>query len=308
LENNIGDWLGKARQILLSREIFDDDRDHQNLDYSPRLSSLPPCPPDSGLLSQALLSHVLGKPRPWIISHPEHQVTFNQAKEIEFELERLLNGEPLAYITGHQEFYGMDFLVSPDVLIPRPETELMIDEAAQWISPVPITEKIKVADIGTGSGCIAISLACASRNLAVVGTDISRAALRIANHNIHKHQVQAQVTLVQCDLMAPLIHDYNLVCANLPYIPSQTLSNLRVSQFEPELALDGGKDGLKFIRELFHHLDKKITPHSLMLFEIEASQGFLAKNVAEKHFPKADIKILPDLTGLDRLLRIEHRE
>jgi release factor glutamine methyltransferase len=166
----------------------------------------------------------------------------------------------------------------------------------------------RVVDIGTGSGCIAISLAANLPNLEVIATDISAEALRIARLNAQKHTVAERVHLLQSDLLTPFaIPDsrFDLICANLPYIPRTTLRTLEVYAREPSLALDGGFEGLALIRELLHTAHHYLAPGGLLLLEIEASQGPAVFNLAQEAFPRAKTRTIPDLAKHDRLIRVE---
>ena len=161
-------------------------------------------------------------------------------------LARLESGQPLPYVLGAWEFYGLTFELTPDVLIPRPETELLVEQALEWLADRPAP--LLAADVGTGSGCIAISLAVHAPQLRLLASDLSWPALQVARSNLARHRVEGQISLLQCDLLPPLSLPFDLLVANLPYIPSPVLPGLKLSLSEPPLALDGGLDGLDFIR------------------------------------------------------------
>ncbi len=167
--NNAGAWLADARPRLL------------------------PVSEEPALEAQVLLAHVLGKPRAWVMAHPEAALTIEQDSELCRLLERRLNGEPLPYLLGHWEFFGLRFKVTPDVLIPRPETELLVEKGLAWLKEHP-WRRLAV-DVGTGSGCIAISLAHRVMDLHVIAVDISRPALKVAQENIIDHHVQERVSV-----------------------------------------------------------------------------------------------------------------
>jgi release factor glutamine methyltransferase len=256
--------------------------------------------------AQVLLSHLLDKPRAWLLAHPEEMLTDAQAESLEISLQRLESGEPLPYLLGHWEFYALDFTVTPAVLIPRPETELLVDTALAWLKTHPGSRR--AVDIGTGSGCIAVSLARHAPELTVIAADISWQALRVVRQNALRHQVLDRMRLVQMDLLSALAAQeapLDLLCANLPYIPSPTLVKLPVSRWEPRTALDGGEDGLDFVRRLLEQAPARLKPGGLALLEIEAGQGAPAAALARGAFPQARIQVLPDLAGLPRLLTIE---
>jgi release factor glutamine methyltransferase len=258
-----------------------------------------------GLDAQVLIAHTLNSSRSWVLAHPEAVLSVAQVNFLSEARQALLQGKPLPYILGHWEFYGLDFLVTPDVLIPRPETELMVEQALQWLAQHP--DASQVVDIGTGSGCIAVSLAARQPNIKIVAIDISPGAIEVARQNAHKHSVASRIEFILSDLLSAIEGCFELVCANLPYIPSAALQSLAVAQNEPLLALDGGLDGLDLIRRLFQQTPASLAKNSLLLAEIEAGQGNTARQVAQAVFPAAQISLLQDLSGRDRLLKIETR-
>jgi release factor glutamine methyltransferase len=257
-----------------------------------------------GLDAQVLLAHVLERPRAWVLAHPEVILFPDQEKYLEVCLARLEQGEPLPYVLGHWEFYGLDFLVNPAVLIPRPETELLVEQALAWLSATP--GRRLAADVGTGSGCIAVSLAVHIPDLQVVASDISREALKTAHMNADRHTVSGRVTCVQSHLFPHTRRPFDLICANLPYIPTEKLSRLKVAGWEPRLALDGGPDGLKHIRPLIESASCSLAPGGMLLLEIEASQGATACALAKASFPDGEICLVPDLAGNDRLVIVQN--
>lgn len=304
-------------------------------------SRLAPHTATPSLDAQVLLAHLTGHPRAWLLAHPSATLTPPAVQDLEAGLQKLEAGLPLPYLLGEWEFFGLKFNITPDVLIPRPETELLVETALAWLnqkfSPQSreddrkdrearfpnershpsqnlsalrgenLPEPIYVADIGTGSGCIPISLAVHRPDLRLLATDISPAALAIAHQNAQIHQVADHITFLEADLLPPTLQPstFNLICANLPYIPTATLHTLDVYGREPTLALDGGPDGLTLIRRLLTQAVTHLAPGGLMLLEIEATQGQLASTLARHHFPDAHIQIKPDLAGYDRLLSIQ---
>ena len=258
--------------------------------------------------AQVLLANVLEKSRTWLLAHPETHLTKLQLASVEKALSRLEAGEPLPYVLGHWEFFGLDFEINSNVLIPRPETELLVERAISWLRDSPIRRTI--ADVGTGSGCIAIAIAKNVPDVKVVATDISLPALEIAHRNVRAHGVVNHIALVQCDLLPP--HPYalptdmhfDLICANLPYIPTVTLQRLDVHGREPTLALDGGADGLNIVRQLLEIAPQWMAPNGMILLEIEASQGMSAVSLAYDTFDSAEIHLHQDLAGHDRLVEI----
>jgi release factor glutamine methyltransferase len=253
-----------------------------------------------------LLAHVLGRPRAWVLAHPEAEVGGEGIEKYEGGLERLEGGEPLPYLLGRWEFFGLEFLVSPAALIPRPETELLVERALAWLRAHP--ERRRAADIGTGTGCIAVALGVHLPNLKIWASDLSLPALRLAQENARLNGVAGRVIFVQADLFGSYTGSqppFDLLCANLPYIPTGTLRRLPVTRFEPRLALDGGEDGLEQIRRLLEEAPARLSPGGLALLEIEASQGEAACALARRAFPGGSVQLIPDLAGLDRLVQVE---
>jgi release factor glutamine methyltransferase len=254
------------------------------------------------LESLVLLALVLEKPREWVISHSTDDLTDNQKNRLDQLLERLVKGEPLAYLTGKKAFYGMDFCVTKDVLIPRPETELLVEEAIQWLTDHPT--RSKVADIGTGSGAIAIVLADAIPGLMVTAVDISPSALEIARANCETYHHEDQITFIQNDLLAGITLKFDLIAANLPYIPSPTLNTLSELRYEPQSALDGGEDGTKFIARLLRQSVDLLRPGGMILLEIEATISENVISLAKQYFPDAIIDVIFDYANFPRIIKI----
>lgn len=250
--------------------------------------------------AQVLLAHTLGVPRAWILAHPQEELAGAQEQALQQSLARLEAGEPLPYVLGHWEFYGLDFLLTPQVLIPRPETELLVEQALDWLGAHP--GRRHAADVGTGSGCIGVSLAVGCPDLQVVACDLALPALHVARANASRHAVSRRMAFFQADLLPAGPGSFDLICANLPYIPTHTLQNLKVAQAEPRLALHGGAGGLDQINRLLGDLARLLRPGGLALLEIEASQGPEATALAQSHLPEAMVRILQDLAGHDRLL------
>ncbi|MEN6411059.1 MAG: peptide chain release factor N(5)-glutamine methyltransferase [Anaerolineaceae bacterium] len=253
--------------------------------------------------AQTLLSKVLDQNRAWLLTHPEASLTDRQAAEFGNRLVRLRAGEPLPYVLGEWEFYGRSFEVAPCVLIPRPETELLVEQALGWLRAHPTRRQ--AADLGSGSGCIAVTLAAEISDLAVTAVDLSARALEITRRNCVRHGVEARVACIQGDLLAPLGKALDLIAANPPYIPSGILEGLEVAKHEPRLALDGGVDGLDVIRRILSGSVRRLAPGGLLLVEIEAGQGQIVREFAQKGFPRAGVQICADLAGNDRLLVVE---
>ena len=259
--------------------------------------------------ASVLLAHILEKPRTWVLAHPDLALTEEQQKHLQDSLARLENGEAFPYVLAHWEFFGLDFDITPDVLIPRPETELLVEKAIAWLQISPVRRT--VADIGTGSGAIAISIAVNVPDVHVLATDISPQALQVAKRNARKFQVDQRVEFVHCDLFPSRPEGFvpgqhlDLLCANLPYIPTRTLHTLPIYGREPTIALDGGEDGLLLFRRMMKQAPDWLASNALLLLEIEATRGMQMLGLAHDMFTNAQIHLHKDLTGLDRLLEIE---
>jgi release factor glutamine methyltransferase len=254
------------------------------------------------LEAQVLLASVLEKSREWVLSHFDEELSPTQTDSLNSLLARLINGEPLPYLTGKRAFYGMDFSVSKDTLIPRPETELLVEEAVQWLLNNP--SKRSAIDVGTGSGVIAICLADAIPNLCINAIDVSEEALEIAKKNCFQFHHEDQITFLQGDLLTGISNKVDLITANLPYIPSRTLDTLPELRFEPRLALDGGENGVLYIKKLLEQAINVLKPGGLILLEIESSISELVTQLAYTTFPNAQIDILFDYANLPRIAKI----
>lgn len=280
---------------------------------SPLLSDITAClAPISdtpALDASVLIAHVTNKPRSWVMAHHELTLTAKQQKHLDDSLMRLKSGEPFPYILGHWEFFGLQFGVTPDTLIPRPETELLVEKAIAWLQAHPA--KRSVADVGTGSGAIAVSVAVNVPDAKILATDISYKALQVAKRNAKKFGVNERIKFAECDLLpvksqsAKRKASIDMICANLPYIPTTTLHGLPIYNHEPTLALDGGEDGLEPFRKLLVISPHWLAPEGMILFEIESTHGPKALSLAGAAFPEARISLHQDLGGKDRLLKIE---
>ncbi len=253
--------------------------------------------------AQVLLAHITQKDRAWILAYPELSLSPAQEDALEKALTQLRQNVPLPYVIGHWEFFGLDFILTPNVLIPRPETEELVEYALNWLRE---KDNQRVLDVGTGSGCISIALARNVPDFNLVAVDRSSAALNIARQNATKHGVAEQIKFIESDLFSNVpLATFDLIIANLPYIPSETLRTLDVYTREPSLALDGGIDGLDLIRRLLADAPRYIAPKGLILLEIDSSHGQVALEIAKNTFLKANVKLLQDLSKRDRFIRIQ---
>lgn len=256
---------------------------------------------DASLEAEVLLRHALSFDRVQLFLQPDRELSAEENENFRQSIRRRLNNEPTAYITGHREFYGRDFYVDSNVLIPRPETELLVETALGLAVNRPIHT---MADIGTGSGAIAISLALSLPQTRIYATDISPAALGVAETNCRKHGVTNLVCLLQGDLLAPLPEPVDIIVANLPYVREEELPRVNTWHFEPPTALNGGGDGLEMIRRLGAQVDSKLRPGGALLLEIGLGQGEAMKAFFHQLFPSAEIKLIPDGNGIDRVVSL----
>lgn len=257
---------------------------------------------------QVLLAHELGHSRTWLLTHLDTPLTPPQIDATTQAFDEYQAGKPLPYILGHWDFFSLEFDITQDVLIPRPETELLVEKAIVWLQASP--QRRTIADIGTGSGVIAAAIAMHLPDARILATDISFAALKVAQHNARKFHVHHMIDFLQCDLLPqhidslPTDRHFDLICANPPYIPTNKLHQLPIFGREPTIALDGGADGLDIYRRLFKLAPDWLAPHGMMLLEIEATLGVQALSLAFDTFSNATIHLHQDLAGHDRLLEI----
>jgi release factor glutamine methyltransferase len=256
---------------------------------------------DATLEGEILLRHVLGINRSQLFADLDGNVSPAQAENLEQLLERRLSGEPSAYITGHREFYGLDFKVNRHVLIPRPESELLVEKALSLCRSHAMSI---IADIGTGCGAIAISLAKNLPSATIYATDISPQALEVAGENCRRHGVTDKVVLLQGDMLGALPEPVDLIVANLPYVREAELPGSGPLSFEPELALNGGKDGLDRIKFLCRQAGDKLRNNGSMLLEIGQGQTQAVKAIMHESFPSALIEIDRDLAGIERVISL----
>ncbi len=247
-----------------------------------------------------LLSFCLGKNKEYLYTHPEQRLTEAQLKNYKKLITRRLKKEPIAYLIKQKEFYGLKFYVDKNVLIPRPETELIIDE----ILKINQNQKLKtILDIGTGSGCIAISLAKHLPKVKIFATDISQKALLVAKKNAKQHNVLKKIKFLQGDLIKPLKNQrFDLIIANLPYLIINELKNV---PFEPKKALFGGKNGLEIIEKFLAQVKNILKPNSIIYLEISPTPVDKIKKLAKKYLPEKKMKFIKDLSLKNRIVVIK---
>ncbi len=266
--------------------------------------------PDSesaALDAQLLLAHVTGLARTTILAYPERPLAPEDAERYAALVTRRVAHEPVAYLIGHREFMGLDFLTDARALIPRPETELLVEAAlaevrarlARPTSPAPV-----VADIGAGSGAIAVALGRLEPRLATIyATDISADALALACENAQRLGVMERIRFLEGDLLLPLPEPVDVLLANLPYVAPRDAPTLSddVRRYEPSLALYGGDDGLGHLRRFFAQTPGRVKPGATILLEFGYDQRAAVVALARTTFPVADIRIVADYAGWDRL-------
>ncbi len=272
------------------------------------------------LEAELLLARALGVERAVLLAHPEIPVGADAQRSFAADLERRAAGEPLAYIRGFREFYGLAFATDPRGLIPRPETELLVEAAETEImrrltgAPRPVgTPPLRVADVGTGSGAIAVSLAVLLRRrgigpqVEILASDDSPVALELARENAVGHGVADRIEFVALDLLPTRVgRPFEVIVANLPYVPSGEVDRLPVTvSFEPRRALDGGPDGLAIIARLLDRLPDALAAGGLALLEIGADQGEAICRLAGARLPGWPCRVATDLAGHPRLARLE---
>jgi release factor glutamine methyltransferase len=248
-----------------------------------------------------LLAEVTGKSRPWVLAHPEAELTHEQTTLFVQQLARIRSGVPLAYVLERQAFYGRDFQVSSATLIPRPETEQLIAIALEIAADFPAG--FLAADVGTGSGCIGITLACELPGT-ILAIDRSLEALRIARRNARVHQVDERCRMVQAALLDPFNVQCMLICANLPYIPTSRLKTLQVARHEPNQALDGGPDGMRYIRPLIDHMELYLHPAGSAILELDHTHASALHERASQTLPGRPVRLQADISGMARFLII----
>jgi len=252
-----------------------------------------------------LLQHVTGQSLTHLLCQLQRAPAATELAALEILLSRRLSREPCPYILGYATFYGRDFYVDSRVLIPRPETELLVEQFAELSSELPRHGgHLHVIDVGTGSGALAITLACESPGLEIEATDASREALQVAAANCARHGVRETVRLVQGDLLSGFRRGFAAVVANLPYVPSGAFAELspEVRVYEPRLALDGGPDGLREIRRVIDQASEALVRNGWLLLEVGEGQSGPVETLMRQAGCWMDVKTVCDLAGVGRVV------
>lgn len=259
----------------------------------------------------SLLSHVIGKDRTFLISHNEQLLNAEQFERFANAIARRAAGEPAQYITGTQDFFGRAFRVTPDVLIPRPETELLVEAGLELMNDgAMISAGPMICDVGTGSGCIAITLLCERERARAVAVDISNVALEVARQNAEQQSVQERIKFVLSDCFSALNESaselFDLILSNPPYVSANQLSGLQreVRDHEPLVALSPGDDGLTVIKRLLLDAPQFLKPGGYLLMEIGYDQGERVQQLIDPNTWTLK-EIRPDLQSIPRIVILQ---
>jgi len=262
---------------------------------------------DAPIEAELLLCHALEIPKIQLYSEPERLLNTTETKHLQSLVQRRLLHEPTAYILKNCQFYGIDFYIDQRVSIPRPETELLVEKTIEFAHCRFSSEsEFAIADIGTGSGAIAVSLALILPKTKIYATDISSSALQVAEINCQSYKVDNRVELLQGNLLEPLPEAVNVIVANLPYIEIWELGWLspEIINFEPIIALAGGEDGLDKIRCLLSQTPGKICSGGCLFLEVGQYQDKAVSSMVNSQFPQANIELIPDLSGINRVVKV----
>jgi release factor glutamine methyltransferase len=255
--------------------------------------------------AELLLAHALGVNRAAILARPEQRLTPKQLTRYRDLVARRGGREPLAYIVSLREFFGLDLMVDHRVLIPRPETELLVERALDFANRT--AAPLHIADVGAGSGAIAVALAVHLPRATIYALDDSAGALEVVADNARRHHVSTRVHCLHSDLLSALPGPVDLITANLPYVATGEWQELapEIRDHEPRSALDGGPDGLALIGRLLATAGPWLRPAGTILLEIGAGQGVAATTLARDCIPQARVQLVQDYAGLDRLVIVE---
>lgn len=276
---------------------------------------------EANLEAQLLLSHTLDIDRVHLYQRLRDPLLPAPEQAYASLLERRLAHEPTAYLMGHKEFYGLDFEVTPAALIPRPDTEALVELVVAFARERFPNEPFILIDVGVGCGAIAVAVAHELPQARIIATDVSPEALALAQRNVHRHGLDQRIRLLQRDLLVPLSahpepkpsgsrdssRRADIIAANLPYVPTSVCEKLppEIREHEPREALDGGPDGLRLIERLLRQAPRYLKAGGALFAEIGDEQGESASALAREALPAARIEVKPDLSGLDRVLVVQ---
>ena len=258
---------------------------------------------DATLKSKMIMENVLGQNRQYIIANDLNQLDCKQEKEYFFEIEKLLENNPIEYITNKKEFMNLELYVNQDVLIPRQDTEILVEEVINIFQNIK-AENIQILDMCTGSGAIAIALAKNVEKCIVDAVDISSGALEVVRKNVVKNQVEDKINIINSDLFSKVPNKkYNLIVSNPPYIERNVIENLdKQVQKEPIIALDGGEDGLDFYKKIINKASSYLESNGYLCFEIGYNQKNEVQNLLSNSGKYQNIYCKKDLCGNDRVV------
>ncbi len=271
--------------------------------------------PTFTLATELLLLHVLDRDRTWLYAHPEAQLSAAESEHFFALIARRANGEPTQHLTGKQEFWGLEFEVTPDVLIPRPETEHLIEVALDRLAlrelragrkPTFGGEGLQIADIGTGSGCIAIALARDLPAATIYATDISSAALAVAKRNADRHSVSGHIHFVECNLLDITTPEFDLIVSNPPYVGRREAETLarEVRDHEPEIALYGGEEGYELYADLITQAAAHLKTGGLLVLELGHNSLPAVQPLLDAP-TWTNVAVTNDLAGIPRVIAAE---
>ncbi len=262
--------------------------------------------PDAGIEAQVLLRNALGIDRATFHASPDRELSEKDAQAFDRTVARRIEGEPLSYITGHREFYGLDFVVTPDVLVPRHETELLVEAALGYARSRGGSESaLTIADIGAGSGCIAVVLAAHLPNATVYATDVSRGALRVAGENVRRHGLDGRIHLRHGDLFEALDGPVDVVASNPPYLSDDEADYLPPDvQREPSVALVAGTDGMDVLSRLIVGAREYVKPGGLLALEIDPRRLEAVERLVRRTYAGGQVAVIKDHAGLDRVVTV----
>jgi len=266
---------------------------------------------DAPVEAELLVGHVLGMSKTQLYTQPEKVLTSAEMDELRAVMQRRLAHEPIAYILGHCEFYGIDFYIDSRAFIPRPETELLVEKATELARRIcQKGTEISIADVGTGCGAIAVSLALALPQASIYATDISASALQVAKVNCERHGVHGRVRLLQGNLLEPLPEPVGMIVANLPYVADCQFPGLspEIREYEPTVALAGGKDGLDRLRQMLEQVPGRLNQRGCLVLEIGEGQGNRVTSLIKDSFPEANMQLFCDLGGIERVVVVVFEE
>ena len=262
--------------------------------------------PDADIEAQVLLRNALGIDRATFHASLDRELSDEDADAFERMVQRRIEGEPLSYITGHREFYGLEFAVTPDVLVPRQETEFLVEAVLEHArSRGGDEDALTIADIGTGSGCIAVALASHLPNVTVYATDVSHEALRVAGENVRRHGLEGRVRMRHGDLFKALEGPVDVVVSNPPYLSDDEAVDIPPDvKREPSVALVAGQDGMDMLRRLIVGAREYVRLGGMLALEIDPRRVETVEKLVGETFPGGEVGVVKDHAGLDRVVKV----